>query len=303
MSRLIVHPGAPKTGTSTIQAFLECREDALRAQGIGLLTPRDLRRSEFMRSYRQVFAGAPGASLATGDLKDRTGGAATTIMSEEGLCAHFLPGRGGPPSGIDHGRRSADLIADLPFDDVRVVLTVRNQADLLRSAYLHHVKLIGERRPFARWLREAVDPSRLSWRRPVSAFRRRFGRARLSVVPFEIVKAGGSEAYLAAVLKAMDVEIAATGPAVSIRNRSPSGAGLAASRIVNAALGRGPSARWLNKKIVQLSPVNAGGARRLNDPLLTEISARYADENAALAATWFPEHASGFLGRESAVRS
>lgn len=298
MPRLIIHPGAPKTGTSTLQHFLHHHRQALARQGVAVLGPHAIRRSRFMRACRQATRGGP--AVKPGLLKGfaaRYADFDTVLISEEGFTSGFLIGGEAGPQGLERADLSAAVIADLPFDDIRAILTIRQQRGLLVSSYAHRVKLSRERRGFGRWMREAVAADRLSWAGVAAAFESALGEGRLSLLPFEIVKAEGAEAYAraffaAAGLGAEGVDFSR----VPAANVSASHLAVVASRAFNRIALSGAGRSTLNARLTRRFPSDRFGGFRPKDPALTAVAAAYAEENAALARRWFPDHAAAFLG-------
>lgn len=301
MPRLIIHPGAPKTGTSTLQRFLHAHREALLRRGVAVYTPANFRRAPMMRACRSATRGGPPLSRAALDaFAAETADADIVLVSEEGFCSGFLLGGEPEPSGLERAGMSAEVIGSLPFDDIRVILTIRQQRGFLVSSYTHRVKLHREARGFSRWLDEAVDAERLSWSGVASAFEARLGAGRVALLPFEIVKAESAVSYVraffaAAGLSLDDLDLGE----VRAANVSASHLAVSASRVFNRLSRRKTGRSELNAWLTRRFPSDRHGGFRPSDPRLDEIANAYAAENDALARRYFPDHADVFLGARS----
>lgn len=167
MSRIVIHAGFHKTGTSSLQAGLDAARGALRphakivlARGMeGLLhatrayatLPEPLALAKVAaraEAFAQGLAGVKGRAL---------------ILSAEELTGH-LPGR----AGIDSYAAAPALLAELtaallrrfPRADLHLALTTRDAEPWLRSAHWEHVKsasMTEDYEGFAARLRPAAD--------------------------------------------------------------------------------------------------------------------------------------------------
>ncbi|MFV0475069.1 MAG: hypothetical protein ACK5MQ_12820 [Pikeienuella sp.] len=298
MARLIVHPGAPKTGTSTLQRFLHQNREALARQGVAALTPTMIRNSAFMRACRKAARGErPLNRRVVGDFAAEYADYDTVLISEEGFCSGFLPGALERPAGLERAVLAAEVIAALPFDDIRVILTIRRQRGLLVSSYVHRVKLHRERRGFGRWLREVVAPDRLSWAGVAAEFEAVLGPGRLTLLPFEIVKAEGSGAYARAFFDAaglcgdgVDFSL------VNAANLSASHPALLASLAFNRITFGNVEKTTVNEQLSHYFPSSRFRSFLPKDAALDVIAAIYAAENEALARRYFPDYEAAFLG-------
>lgn len=299
MPRLIIHPGAPKTGTSTLQQFLHAHRDVLRKSGVAVLTPANFRRAAFMRACRSATRGGKAPGRAAQDaFAAEFADAETVLISEEGFCSGFLLGGWKGPGGFERAERSAEVIGDLPFDDIRAVLTIRQQRGFLVSSYVHRVKLHRERRGFGRWLDETIAPDRLSWARVAAAFETRLGEGRVALLPFEIVKAEGAEAYVRAFFETAGLDRDGVDfSRVHAANVSASHLAVVASRMFNRIAWSKKGRSRFNARLTRQFSADRFGGFRPSDPRLDAIAASFVGENEALARRCFPDHADAFLGR------
>ena len=290
MQRLIIHPGSPKTGTSSIQAFLNANREALAREGFALMTPHDLRRTPFMAEVRNAVHWRGVKKFDHGAFAGPDAGDAhTLVISEEGFCAAFLPGAQDFPKGVAGADRSAAIIAGLPFEEKRVVWTVRGQAGLVRSAYIHKVKLHRETRTFEKWLARSVDADALSWTAAADIFENA-GVGVSAAVPFELLKAEELPAYLLAFSEAAGLPTDALDFS-SARADNLSANPLAVSvmrRLNHIPLSVNRSKRR-NARIARKLKKYKGGDVVRDPAALEAISVRYREENRAFAERYFPQ--------------
>lgn len=298
MARLIIHPGAPKTGTSTLQHFLDAQRDVLRERGVAVFTPGNLRRTAFMADARMAVRGLrPIGKAALDAFMAETDGAETVLISEEGFASRFLVGGRRVPRGLERARRIADVIGGLPFDDIRVILSIRRQRGLLVSVYTHRVKLHRERRSFSRWMTEAVAPERLSWAGVTRRFEAKFGAGKVALLPFEMLKAEGADAYARAFIRSAGLdEDGLDYSRIKAVNLSASRYAVLASRLHNRISAKELGGSRVNAWLTHYFPAPRFARFRPSDPRLDEIEARYEAENRALARRYFPDHAASFIG-------
>lgn len=293
MPRLIIHPGSPKTGTSTLQRFLHTHREILREQGIHVYSPANFRKDKFMQACRRGTRGGDWPTKAQFEaFAAETRDAETVLISEEGFCSSFLLGLTEESSGLERADLSAKLISEMPFEDIRAVLTIRQQRGFVVSNYVHSVKLHREKRSFRRWINEMVDADRLSWQRVADEFETALGKGKVSLLPFEIVKAHGAEAYIRAFFEKAGLPFVGMNfDDVKAANLSASHAAVTASRIFNGFRRDEKQRHPFNAWMTRTFPATKYGSFRPRIRKLDEIEAAYEAENAAIAARWFPEYA------------
>lgn len=206
MTTLVLHPGSPKTATSTLQHILRSNKDLLAEHGIGLILPEDIRGTGYFAKYIPAYR-----SQNTQDLGQLTkeffaphfGKFDRVICSDETFCHDFMPSREKNRGGIDGADFAADELGKTGFGKTEIVLTIRPQVELLTSSYTHFVHRRRESRAFEDWLASEVDLNRLLWRPAVQAFRARFGNEQVAVISMAMARETGMHTYLQAVLRAM----------------------------------------------------------------------------------------------------
>lgn len=237
MTTLVVHPGSPKTATSTLQHILRSNRALLAERGIGLVLPEDLRSRSYFRSYFAVYRG-----ISTQDLSEATaelfapyaGKFDKVICTEETFCHDFMPSRTVNLGGIDGAAIAADVLSKTGFESTEIVLTIRPQADLLTSSYTHSVHRRQESRPFKDWLDAEVDLDRVLWQPAVQAFRNRFGDDRVKVISMDMARETSMVGYLQTVLRAMtgdEIDLPVTEE--KVHNPSPSARAVQLCRVMN----------------------------------------------------------------------
>lgn len=262
MKTLIIHPGSPKTATSSFQADLRHNRTRLEEKGIGVILPRDVRGSSYMGAYLDSYRGAvaPGfAAAADGFFRPFREAWGSVIFSEETLCHDFMPSRRFGSGGIDRAEEAARLIAQSGFDAYRVVLTIRPQFDLLTSTYTHFVHRHREARSFAEWFTDEVDPARMMWCRVIDAFADVFGRKSVHVVPMGGSFAGYRARFLQALATGIDWQTHDEG---EVFNPSPSQRAVSICRMLNREVREAPKSEKINTLIVDQFPAKEYGKFR-----------------------------------------
>lgn len=286
MTTLVIHPGSPKTATSTLQHILRAHRAALVQQNIGLILPEDIRGKGYLGRYLAVYRGRPVL-----DIREATEAFFapylrfdTVVCSEETFCHDFMPSRKFATGGIDRAEIAAELLAMTGFDRVEVVLTIRPQVGLLASTYSHFVHRQREARSFEEWLNAEVDLERLLWRPVIAAFRNQFGTDAVRVLSLEMARLGGMDAFLLAVLGAM--RIGHLGLSVSsdtVHNPSPSARAVELCCVMNSHIANVERSEKVNTVIVEQFPVEEFGRFKPDWSPPAKLAERYAaDHEAAL---------------------
>lgn len=286
MAKLVLHPGAPKTATSTLQQVLRSNRDQLSAAGVGLILPEDLRGKpylgQFLAAYRdqdvpdvqQRCAEFFAPFLARYD---------HVICSEETFCHDFMPSRTFGRGGIDRAETAAELLSQTGAAETRVVLSIRPQVDFLISTYTHFVHRHRETNDFGAWLRAQVDLPRLLWQPAVRAFQDRFGVGAVQVVSLAMTREVGMTGYLQAMMDAFDIgHLRLELQADKTHNPSPSQRAVHLCRIMNREIANNKKSETINSALVETFPVSEFGKFvPLNWSLPGDLAELYAADYAA----------------------
>ena len=181
---VVYHVGAHKTGTSLVQAFLRARRPELARQGADFVTRGAM--SELFQWGRRLLVDPGPLAERIARTADDPAYRLLILSHENTLDRPFVPGR--PGLYPRTGEIAAALRPVLADYDHRIVLSVRPPADFVESYYLQTIHE-GAHHTFDRWLAR-VDPDALSWRPIVQTLKRTFGRDRVHVVDFRLIRQG-----------------------------------------------------------------------------------------------------------------
>ncbi len=289
MTTLIVHPGSPKTATSTLQHILRLNRARLSRAGVGLILPEDLRGHDYLGLYLAAYRGrrVDNIAQATNDFfapylarYDRV------ICSEETFCHDFMPSRKFGTGGIDRGERAAEILSDCGAAQVRIVLTIRPQAALLSSTYAHFVHRQHESRDFKGWLDAEVDLGALLWQPAVRAFEARFGAAAVDVVPMTAIAEVGMDGYMSRILASFGLGgLTLKLDTEEVHNPSPSMRAVQLCRVMNREVLNPMRAELVNDALVDIFPVEEFGKFSPQNWTMPEALAQtFAEDYAAALA-------------------
>lgn len=293
--QIVLHCGAPKTGSTSLQHYFRDQEDLLRASGIGyphrFFSRRDvdpLHRA-FVRSRRPAdrAEGVEGARRRLEALF-RADGTRTLLVSNESLLGEpFVEGsRAFFPDAAFAAEGLQRIFAGY---GVQVRYVIRDFAGYVASYYVQYVRRGGVL-GFPEFLR-AYDLEALSWHRPVGLLRQAFGSAEVRVYDHARLS-GAPAAVVADMLQGLvGAPLPAFDPEAYRFNRSVGGLALEATRLANRCLARLPSVSPYQKGVVTrtlvmkpIALVTPAAKPRLPAELERRLSDRYAGECAALAA-------------------
>lgn len=259
MKKLIIHPGSPKTATSSFQHYLRNNKAKLEERGIGVVLPRDIRGSRYLGAYLEAYRGRPVADLpqiARDFYRPFLDAFDTVILSEETMCHDFMPSKRFGHGGIDRAEEAARLIAQSGFDDYQIVLTIRPQWEMLTSTYTHFVHRHREARSFGEWVTDEVALDRMMWADVVQAFAQVFGRRAVSVVSMVGPFAEYRDRFLKALGSGIDWDLADEG---AVFNPSPSARAVSICRMLNREIREPQKSERINTLIVDQFPAREYG--------------------------------------------
>lgn len=133
--RCYVHVGLPKTGTSYLQSILRHNIDELAAQGLDLLPPTKRGTHHTVLALRGRLQEGIDPERAFRAL-ERLRAKALAAQGDRALFTHEVLGAASP-------KEIRRLIAALPGYEIHVVVTVRDSAAALPSAWQQHTKARG----------------------------------------------------------------------------------------------------------------------------------------------------------------
>ena len=303
MPKLLVHPGSPKTATSAIQYVLSKNCAYLNRNGINVLNIDAFRNSEllvdFMNFYRNDCATVSRDRILAFFEPHRD--CDYLLVSEETFCHDFMPSKKFGHGGIDRAARSAEYLSLWPFDDIHVVLTIRNQRSLLLSTYTHFVHRNREHRTFETWLQSEIDVNRLSWLDAIDAFFKVFGRDAVTVLPYEICSSQGIDTYVSEFFGAFDIEdknLAQLDCTVSdVKNPSPSNKAVKLSRLLNPHIVQPGRSQAVNTYLLNMFTSTEFGKFMPANQDLLQLPDHIQQQNETLATSLFSKWSTEFLGK------
>lgn len=287
MTTLILHPGSPKTATSTLQHVLRSNRTMLSAAGVGLILPEDLRGNPYLGRYLAAYRGGTirdmnqhtadffGPVLARHD---------RVICSEETFCHDFMPSRKFGDGGIDRADVTAELLSHSGAARTKVVLSIRPQLDFLISTYTHFVHRHRETLDFPQWLEAQVDLSRMNWAPVVQAFRDRFSSDGVQAV--SLAEHPNITAFVVAMMGAFGIgHLPLELSTDQVHNPSPSLRAVHLCRIMNQEITSPKRAETINSALVDTFPVAQFGKFKPTDwSLPPELAAHFASDLASVLA-------------------
>lgn len=192
---LLLHLGAHRTGSTSLQAVLDANAAPLSARGAAVLTPpRPGERDPDMQVRRALsgYLRHDGGGLARWRARRRAvrilaeatrDAAGPIILSDENLPGTaFAVGR--PALYPDVARHMARLARLLPAPPARVLLCVRDYADLIPSYYAMMTLYANRRSPFDA-VRPAFFPLARGWAQIAADIRTAFPETTITVAPLE----------------------------------------------------------------------------------------------------------------------
>ena len=197
--RVVLHCGAPKTGSTSLQWFIDDHKDALRTDG-AVCPGRFVVRSDVDPIHRAFVAmrhrGNPAQAIAAAqdrlaELFARDDIHTVLISNESMLGEPFVDGK---DAFFPIFERSLDQLKDVFRDyDVHVIYFIRDFASFLPSYYVQDVRRGGSR-SFAQFCAD-IDFTTLNWRDRVAALKAAFGDDRVMVVEHAALRRDGKGTF------------------------------------------------------------------------------------------------------------
>lgn len=283
---VLIHPGFHKTGTTYLQEVLFTDDRGFRQPW-----NRHFIYEHLIDPHELAFnpEAAKAAFAVASPVPD---GGAVAVVSEEGLCGN--PFNGAREAGIFARKLRA------VFDDAYILLTVRNQSEMLRAVYIQYLKAYGRRDPesfyhpprFPEF--SAFDPDIYRYDRLAECYAALFGAARVLVLPQELLQRD-EDAFISALERLMDITAVrrtASSAKTNGRNVSPKPAGIPFLRLGNSFFASAFNESGLNPSFAALghlfrrlgyrdTPLFRNKAQEM-ESLLTGFRGRYQASNARL---------------------
>jgi len=282
LTTILFHVGAHRTGTTFVQHSLRAVADALQERGTDyLIMPRELA-AQFW-SFVRVGNAAREDAVVDQTAALFAGLGPSTIMSWEGVLGPaFVDGAlyGHRAHGISVLRKAADLAGV----DLRVVLTIRAQADFIRSWYGLMMKG-GNPMPADEFVK-SINFKALDWRPVIRDIEGGIGNC--TVVPFELCKAD-PQSFLQAVIAPSGGETQGLTFSELPRNPSPSQAGAQIIQYLNQHATIDKEKRRALYTMISRATAGGPAMRLLNEHQTRRLATLYRAANGAILAQDLPE--------------
>lgn len=289
---IILHAGAPKTGTTSLAYYLWDNEAALNASGVffphrfamrGDVDPlhQHLVNSRVVSKERDAVKMANERLAEILDNKDTR---RILISNESILGEPFEPGNA---TFYPQALRVAPILAEI-FDGYKidVSFTVRDFSEFLPSYYVQLVRrgYTGSLHQFI----ETLDLNDISWQRPISALQQAFGADNVSVFSYEAL--GSNPAQFADDLfsKRVSADLPPFSNTENERNQSFGGFALRTNVMANRlaeqfpALKRPASRRRIRRLMRLLSKISFGGKPTLDPTTNSALASQHKADLYAL---------------------
>lgn len=270
---VVYHVGAHKTASSLLQKYMRDHRRLLHRHGIYYIGRSEMNDCVGWGKKLLTDPGILRARVAEGFADDPVYRRLVT-SHENTLGPPFKPGA--PhlyPRGPELAEGLATALRDWP---ARVLLYIRPQDEFVESYYLQRIHQ-GRRESFADWLAE-LDLDALSWRPVADALAAHFGRDRVEVIDFGLIRQG-QNAFIADFFRRVDPEVDLQPDYRPVRNPSISDKGLRIALAANGHL-RTDWERKAMRKFLQKYFSNRAYPRPVlfTDAQKHQLRARYAAE-------------------------
>ncbi|RLJ58923.1 hypothetical protein BCF46_1061 [Litoreibacter meonggei] len=286
MSRLIIHIGAPKTGTTAIQSHLYRNQDALRNQSVNYtVTQRNHIAHNILPRVIRKGSGPAYFEDLVNEIQQSP--ADSHIISSEML---FNP---------EIARRMCQLAADhLPQDilkNTKIICYLRRHDQFLESLYKQFVKRGKIPADPPEFLEQQL--SKLSYQRVLSTYGDVFGQDNVVIRPFDRAKLEGGD-VVQDFFSCLGLPKSGSDPAAESGEINPTLSAEISEQIGYMALHAGFNPRELIRAVIALGDQNAF---RKNDVFdgddQRRIAAHFAEDEAALCA-WTGSTATQFFDHD-----
>jgi hypothetical protein len=213
--KIYLHIGAHKCASTTLQINLGRNSETLREKyGLSYISPSNIALRPVGKHFMGIAAAHAGSHFdydrslndARSDLLRMSSETAEgdLLLSWEGFCGH---------SSLDMYKgiyTHRDLICRsltelLPDFDVRLLLIVRRQDEFVESCYLQQIK---EQRALTfEDFTNPIDPNSISWLQLADVLSQAFGRERVTVIPFEMIRFSEGSSFFRTCLSSLTSRI------------------------------------------------------------------------------------------------
>ncbi len=262
MKNHVIHLGFPKTATSWLQRFIFNNSD-IKLQAVkrhliaeNIIYPSDL---EYNRDLTR--------EIIFSEIEEIEDSGKRAIISHENLV-------GGIINGGYYNFNIANRLKDL-FPNAKIILVIRNQADIIFSSYLQYVKSGGKCK-LDRLFNPPIDGilpmfryEYFEFHRLIKLYQDNFGKGNVLVLPYEQFVKDPKE-YVIQVRDFMEIDLPKSLPFKSLENKSMRGMTIPLKRLTNRLVthysSEGVDAPFLVSK--KASGLITGAFNKISDLLL-----------------------------------
>lgn len=179
----VLHIGAPKTGTTSLQNAFGSLSIQLAEHNICYLNTKAFQKSEIGQFLRGKVE-RPQAAIAA--LKSAIFSGSQILLSDEGMTGSLMnPAKTGWRGAANRAFIFTELMCQAPD---KVVITLRRQDDYLRSCYLHRLRHGRIDVDFETYWRREINIEWMRWSLVLEELESFFGRDRLVVMLYEAMR-------------------------------------------------------------------------------------------------------------------
>lgn len=295
---LIIHCGAHKTGTTSIQSMLNAKKDLLRKKGVLYIPEKKINETgviEFLHSANSSSMDANTIRRALVKCIDNNQPKSVVISHESILSyANIHPKSTSVKfyTSVSQSLGNLQLLKlDSMFSSIRVLLYVRRQDQFLQSLYMENLSKGLWTLPMDQAI-EGMDYGDLSWLHLAERLSAGLGRENVIVRPFEIVR-GGWQCLVADFCKATGIEIDSF---ISKKNKNESFSKpahyLALKILPNIDRARRPQVSAILKML--FPPTVFGKSNPMTESTKREIIETLKEDNSALFKTYITDFPDDF---------
>lgn len=303
--KLVLHIGAPKTATSSLQHTLSDLRPWLRQEGVAFVPTRRFQKDPVGRVVRREYEGLLGRWRRPSPdafVTREAGDAGRLVISDEAVTGFLMF-----PTKKRSWRKMAHraFVLNDFFDkyDYQVVLTVRRQDSFVASCYAHRVEHGRVNLSFDEYWKSEIDIDGMSWLTFIETLEKRHGRERLTVLTYETIRDGLRPLVLQFLEHGCGIDRARLADLeIKERHANPSfpAIGLELARIIADRMSEKKASLDAIRHVIRgLKPVFPAGRFEKFAPPLEELTAemakRFADENRLVAERYVAAPHPGFL--------